>query len=248
MRRLALAVALALLASCAAPPERTPAAVQVAPFSKNPVDALPVAWQPFRLARHKAATDYRTAFDTDAGRVVLRARAARSASGLKQRLNIDPRLQPRLRWHWRVPHLIEGADNTDRHAEDSRVRVLLFFDGDRAALPARERAALDLAELVSGHPAPYATLMYIWANRQPVDTLITSPFTARVQMIVASSGDVAVGRWVQFERDYLADYRRAFGAEPGRLIGVGVLTDTDNTGAAIEAYYGDIELEAVRAR
>ena len=32
-----------------------------------------------------------------------------------------------------------------------------------------------------------------------------------------------------------------FGEEPGRMTEVGVLTDTDNTGASVEAWYGDIE-------
>ena len=30
--------------------------------------------------------------------------------------------------------------------------------------------------------------------------------------------------------------------QPGRLIGIGVLTDTDNTGEYAEAWYGDIQL------
>ena len=34
----------------------------------------------------------------------------------------------------------------------------------------------------------------------------------------------------------------AFGRAPGRLIGVGILTDSDNTGAGVEAFYGDIRL------
>jgi hypothetical protein len=37
-----------------------------------------------------------------------------------------------------------------------------------------------------------------------------------------------------------ADFRRAFGEEPGALLAVGVLTDTDNTDGHAEAWYGDI--------
>lgn len=89
---------------------------------------------------------------------------------------------------------------------------------------------------------PYATLMYIWENRQPVGTVIDSAHTGRVKMVVAGSGVDRLGQWKRFERDYVEDFRRAFGETPGRLIGVGVLTDTDNTGGAVEAYYGDIAL------
>jgi hypothetical protein len=36
------------------------------------------------------------------------------------------------------------------------------------------------------------------------------------------------------------DYKRAFGEEPGRIKAIGIMTDTDNTGQSVEAYYGDI--------
>lgn len=38
----------------------------------------------------------------------------------------------------------------------------------------------------------------------------------------------------------LDDYKRAFGRAPGRITAIAIMTDTDNTGAAVEAYYGDI--------
>jgi hypothetical protein len=51
-----------------------------------------------------------------------------------------------------------------------------------------------------------------------------------------------LGDWKNFERNYVEDCWRAFGRAPGRLIGVGILTDSDNTGAVVEAFYGDIRL------
>jgi hypothetical protein len=38
------------------------------------------------------------------------------------------------------------------------------------------------------------------------------------------------------------DYERAFGRTPPEIIGIGLMTDTDNTGAEVTAYYGDIRL------
>jgi hypothetical protein len=37
-----------------------------------------------------------------------------------------------------------------------------------------------------------------------------------------------------------ADFQRAFGEEPGMLVGIGLLTDTDNTATKVQAWYGDI--------
>jgi hypothetical protein len=44
-------------------------------------------------------------------------------------------------------------------------------------------------------------------------------------------------------RKLAADYKRAFGASPGRVLGVGVMTDTDNTGAKATGEYSDIRLD-----
>ena len=40
------------------------------------------------------------------------------------------------------------------------------------------------------------------------------------------------------------DYQRAFGEAPGDIVGIGVMTDTDNTRSRARAYYGDITLHA----
>jgi len=61
-------------------------------------------------------------------------------------------------------------------------------------------------------------------------------------MIVASSGAAGVGAWQSIKRNVLEDYKRAFGEDPGLLMSIGVLTDTDNTGESAEAWYGDIRI------
>jgi len=243
-RAIGLLASTLVLASCAtlpAPEPRTPS--DVTPFSRSQVGtALPLDWQSLVISRAKQPTRYETVFDPVMQRNVLRARADRACTGLRQRVDVDPRDRPLVAWEWRVMQLIEGADNTNRYAEDSPARLLLFFDGDRRGLALRDRIALDLAQIASGATPPYATLMYIWENRQPVGTVIESSYTAQVKMIVAGSGGATLGGWQKFERNYVEDYWNAFGHAPGRLIGVGILTDSDNTGAVVEAYYGDIRL------
>lgn len=239
--RTSVAIALVALASGCATVSSELAPTEVAAFSRNrPGAELPRGWEPMIIARTKSPTRYELVVDSESQQVVVHAYADRAASGLKQRLSIDPSDRPTISWRWRVSRLIEGADNTDRHAEDSPVRLVLFFDGDKASLPTAEQAKLDLARLVSGREMPYATLIYIWENRLPVGHVIPSSHTSRVRMIVAGSGTDRLGQWKQFERNYVDDFRRAFGEAPGRLIGVGILTDTDNTGRAVDAYYGDI--------
>jgi hypothetical protein len=44
------------------------------------------------------------------------------------------------------------------------------------------------------------------------------------------------GEWQALSRNVFEDFRRACGVEPGMLTDVGVLTDTEDTGVAAEAF------------
>jgi hypothetical protein len=214
--------------------------IKIAAFSASPVGAVPADWEPMIIQRNKKLTEYQLV--SDEGRSVLHAHAASSSSGLMHKVDIDPMQQRQLTWEWRISRLVETADNTDRTREDSPARIILGFDGDKDELPFADQIMFETAKLVTGREIPYATLMYIWGRKAPAETVITNARSGRVKMIVAATGREGVGEWQAFSRDIVADYERAFGEKPGRLIGVGVLTDTDNTGETVEAWYGDIDL------
>ncbi len=209
-------------------------------FSTNPPGALPKDWEPLILVRKKKPTEY-VLTDLD-GRTVLHAAADKASSGLRHEVSIDPARQPWLSWTWKTNQLIPGADNSKRDTEDSPVRIVLAFDGDRSKLSFMDTILFDTAKLISGHEFPYATLMYIWENQAPVGTVIPNTRTGRIQMLVAESGPKNLGQWMKYQRNIVEDYEKAFGEKPGQLIAVGVLTDTDNTEETIEAWYGDIRL------
>jgi hypothetical protein len=61
-------------------------------------------------------------------------------------------------------------------------------------------------------------------------------------MIVIRSGNKHAGKWMYEKRNIIEDYRRAFGEEPGKITGIAIMTDTDNTGESASAWYGDIKL------
>jgi hypothetical protein len=66
-------------------------------------------------------------------------------------------------------------------------------------------------------------------------------------MIAVESGAEHVGRWMIEERNLYADYKRLFAAEPPRIAGIALMTDTDNTGESAVAYYDDIVLRSVKS-
>lgn len=209
-------------------------------FSAGIPGALPPGWKPLILLRHKPQTRYKLV--SKESRTVLHASAAKASSALMLDTEIDPHLKPWLQWEWKIGSTIEQADNTRRATEDSPVRIVLGFDGDKEKLPFSEQILFETARAFTGHEIPYATLMYIWENKAAPGTVIPSPHTGRVRMIVASQGEKGVGKWQSLTRNIIEDFEKAYGEKPGKLIGVGVLTDTDNTGDTVEAWYGDIQL------
>ena len=237
-RGIAAALAAVLVSGCATLRDAV-TLPYVASFSDAaPGETLPTGWEPWELSKFKKSTQYQLV--SQDGRTVIKASAHASASGLVHRLAVDPRQFPLLEWRWKVNELIPAADNTKKSTEDSPVRVVVSFDGDIDKLPLGDRLFFDNMRALSGKPMPYATLMYIWENRAVKETVIPNLHTSRVKMIVAESGRGKLGEWQEVVRNVYDDYKRAFGEEPGHITMIGIMTDTDNTGANAHAYYGDI--------
>lgn len=248
LRSVGIMLAVTVLGGCAVPPLGTGSGsyTSVTPFSQASAgSALPGAWQPWVLAKFKRPTIYDMV--RDAGGTVVQAQADASASGLVHALaELDPRRYRDLGWQWKIEQLIKTQDNTRRATEDAPARVIVKFGGDRTKLDFGERAFAAKVKAMTGYDMPHATLMYIWARDSALETLIPNHHTDRIKMIVAESGPAGLGAWRTLKRDLYADFRLAFGEEPGPIIGVGIMTDTDNTGEQARAWYGDITLRAAR--
>jgi len=203
-------------------------------------DLLPNGWSEWILHPTKKRTRYRVVVDAD--RSVVRAQADQSASGLIIPLNVDLKATPVIEWQWRAEGVITDADNAVSATEDAPLRIVLAFEGDKSTLPMRERLFAERVKLISGRDLPYASLMYIWGNQRPAESLIANPHTSRIQKLVVDTGRSKLRQWRKHRRNIVADYRRAFGTDPGRLIAVAIMTDTDNTASKTSAYYGDIRL------
>ena len=218
-------------------------APQVTPFSAaKPGTTPPQGWAPIKINDQKKPTTYE--FVEDQGAIVLHASADGAASLLGYKTGFELDAAPMISWRWKISRLIASADNAVASKEDSPVRVVLEFDGDRSKLSFSDRSQIATGKLLSGRELAYATLMYIWSNKEPVGKIIAGPRTGRIQMVVASSGASGVGAWQTISRNAVDDYKKAFNEEPGKLTGVAVLTDTDNTGESVEAWYGDIVFRA----
>jgi hypothetical protein len=223
------------------PTAEIPAQETLPKFSEQPAkSSLPSGWSFYRLAPYKKNTAYR--LENYQGKTVLSANSKRSASGLAVKLRPQPATDLWLEWEWKAVGKIPNADNAIRYTDDAPLRILVAFDGNKSKLPLKEQLTFEVAGILSGREMPYATLMYIWAGNSPLDSVVENTFTSRIKMIAVDSGWQHTGQWRKHARDLSADYRTAFGEEPGDVIGVALLTDTDNTKSQVRALYGDIEL------
>lgn len=176
------------------------------------------------------------------GRDALAATAVSAASVMRHHVRVEPAGLANLRFSWKVPQLIADADLATREGDDSPVRVILAFEGDRSRFSTRDSLLSELMRSVTGEEMPYATLMYVWCNKRPAGTVIKSPRTDRIRKFVLESGARNLNQWLDYERDIRADYVKAFGEPPGALVGIALMTDSDNTKSTARAWYGPLQL------
>ncbi len=224
------------LAGCAGTP---PAWDEAGGSTHPPAAVLGDAWE-HRALPGKKPTQFH--FERKDGRDAVAARSDASASMLRRQTHVEPQDLGRVRFSWLVPQLITEADMARRDTEDAPVRIVLAFDGDRSRLSPRDAMLSELARALTGEDMPYATLMYVWCNHREPGTVIQNPRTDRIRKLVVESGTTRLNQWLEYERDVRADYERVFGEKPGNLIGMAIMTDSDNTRSRTRAWYGPVRL------
>jgi Protein of unknown function (DUF3047) len=154
----------------------------------------------------------------------LHASSHAAASGLVFPLELLPQAYPLLRWRWKIADTIPGGDARSKATDDYAARIYVVFP--------------------HWFYPKTRTINYIWANQLPEGTSIVSSYTSNSIMLAVRSGIARRGEWLEERRDVLADYRRLFGEEPGKIGAIAIMTDTDNTGGTAQAWYDDISFSA----
>lgn len=153
---------------------------------------------------------------TDAEGEYVCGEAAGTASMRIREVRVNLEATPRLRWRWRVPAVIPGLPQQSRAGDDFPARV---YVASRTGLRVR-------------------TLAFVWAHAAGADPW-PNPFDANTILIPVRHGD-APG-W----QTELVDVRRAlkehFGIDSPGQLGVGFMTDGDNSGRTLSGCYRDLE-------
>ncbi len=209
-------------------------------FSKQSRNSiLPEPWELLFFDGIEKQTIYRHVFDGKTGSIQATSQA--SCSGLVRRINIDPDLYSTLSFRWKIQEIIPAADLTQKKGADAPARIYITFAYDAAQVSWWEVVQFETIKLFYGEYPPISSLVYVWSSHSQQGTILESPYTSRVKIIVLESGIEKKGQWIAEERNIRADYHAAFGTgEIPMISGVAIMTDTDNTGGQAAAWYGDI--------
>ena len=156
------------------------------------------------------------------GRLALRLRSDASSFAVHRDVVVDPGVQPRLAWSWKVTRLPLDGDARD---------------------PARNDQAVGLYVVFPRWPAPISTsevLGYVWDSRAPVGTVVRLAKAPNVRLLVVESGSAGLGAWHAYERDLVRDYAQVFGTPPGRVGKLALMSDADDTRGIGEALVTDL--------
>lgn len=159
------------------------------------------------------------------GRDAVHARCDQdTASGLFMETPIDLTTTPILEWEWRVDETFEDVDETTRAGDDYPARVYAV-DAHRIARW-RTRA-----------------VNYVWASEQPQGSEWENAYQPRARMLAVRSGPPAeAGRWRTERRNLREDFKTFHDRDLDEITALAIMTDCDDTGQSIEAWYGEIRL------
>jgi hypothetical protein len=164
------------------------------------------------------------------GRPFIRAAAVagrRTASALMRPADVPLAAHSWLEWTWRVDRVQPSADIRSRDGDDYAAAIFLMFDRP------------------SWYRRKVPSLAYVWASeRTRPGEVVRNPYHPdAVRCIVVRSGMSEAARVIAERRNIVADYRRAFAADPppsAAIRAVALWTDNDQTGEPAEAYYGPV--------
>lgn len=136
-------------------------------------------------------------------------------------------------WRWRVQQGVVPTDLSIKGGDDRSIAVYFVFARDEAAArSAKGSTSLSSAMWWSSGSA----LVYVWGGNAARGNIVASPHMGSSgKLLIRQPGEPADGKWLAEQVDLSADFRRAFGREPGPLVGLAISSDSDDTGGAVRA-------------
>lgn len=189
--------------------------VVIVDFSKE-MEKLSQGWE---LSEHEGKADLALVNDPD-GRA-LRLRTNSSSFSIQKEVEIDLKQTPVLVWQWKVTELPKGGNFSKSATDDQAAQLILAFSWRKF-------------------------ITYIWDSTAPKGTMADapSPPLRSLKAIVVESGEADRGKWITETRNVVEDYKKLFGDEPDKIIGVRIQINSQHTKSQAESYWRSVILKA----
>ncbi len=175
-------------------------------FHEKDLEKFPSGWQ---AKEEEGRAVYKVRRD-DAG-VFLQAVSEADSFTIGHEISVDPSRFPFFRFSWRAVSLPSGGDERRKKTNDSALGVYVIF---------------------KGWSIPPRSIKYVWSTTLAEGTFTRSPYSKKAKMVVLRSGEEKLGQWLEEEVNVYEDFKRLFGKEKvPKIKGIGLLTDSDNTGS-----------------
>jgi hypothetical protein len=182
-------------------------------FSRNRLDG----WE---HKSFKGETRYQ--LQTLDGVVVLKADSHAAGSGLFKEQRIDLEKTPVLNWSWRIANRLSGLNEQSKSGDDYAARIYVLVKGGLAFWQTK-------------------AINYVWAGNTAKDTVWPNAFAGDHAMMLALRGpEASLNVWYSEKRNVKADLQKLFGEDLRYIDAVALMTDMDNSGGQVTAFYGDI--------
>ena len=178
--------------------------------------------------RHHSFTDetHYSIHDEGDGSVSLKAVSEATSLALFKAFDVNIQYHPIFSWEWKVTKFPTGKKRealTAKADDDFAGRIYAIF---KSKIPYRNDV-----------------IQYVWDDHFKEGTSGPKPFFKNIKVLVIRRGLSEEG-WVREERDLYKDYQMLFGKDPERnLIGIGLMSDSDNTKSSSEAYFRHFRVE-----
>ncbi len=157
---------------------------------------------------------------------VLQATSSNNASGLFYKKRIDLQQTPYLNWRWKISSRILNNDEQTKGGDDYSARIYVVVDG--GLFPWKSKA-----------------LNYVWSGQTETETVWSNAFLPKnAKMLAARTAHDPLNTWLTEKRNVREDLLKVYGKDITHIDVVALMTDTDNTGQQVTAYYGDIYFTA----
>jgi hypothetical protein len=161
---------------------------------------------------------------------------------LEKTVDIDIKEYPIVSWKWRVENVLQNVDERTRAGDDHPIRIFFVFQPDESKQSFWFKLKRFLyLDWVHGHPMGGRFTEYLWSSHLKVGTIISDPDKPWQKLMVIERGTEHLGKWLSYRRNLYEDFKDLYREEPRRLIFIGILNDTDQTGQEATSYISGLK-------